>query len=249
MSKKILIVGGVAGGASAAARLRRHSEADQIIMFERGPHASFSNWSLPYHLGGMVKNANDLVLMNPEKFSNLYNIDTRVNSEVLSINRERKEVVVKNVLTSEEYIESYDKLILSPGASPIIPAIKGIDKVNVFSIRNVVGINKLNVFLKSSGAKNVSVIGGGFIGVEIAENLKEAGYNVTLIEAMSQVMKAFDYDMVQILHKELYDKGINLIVGDKVSAFQENEVVLESDKIINAVFVLSTYIIIYWIRF
>ena len=234
MKKKILIVGGVAGGASAAARLRRHSEEDQIIMFERGPHVSFSNCSLPYHLSGIIETADKLVLMSPEKFSAQYNIEARINSEVISINRDKKEVTVKNVLTDEIYIESYDKLILSPGAKPIVPKFPGIDKVNVFSIRNVVDIDRLNRFVKSMDSKDVTVIGGGFIGIEVAENLKDAGYNVTLIEAMEQILRPFDYDMVQILHKELHDHGVNLIFGDKVSGFEEDKVILASGKKIDA---------------
>lgn len=230
MARKILIVGGVAGGASAAARLRRLSEEDQIIMFERGPHVSFSNCCLPYHLSEVVKNSDDLVLMQPDKFLKQYNIDARVNNEVLSIDRENKEVVVKNVITNEEYRESYDKLVLSPGAKAIVPNITGIEDVNVFSVRNVVDISKLQKFVTSMDSKEVSVIGGGFIGVEVAENLKEAGFDVTLIEAMPQIMRVFDYDMVQILHKELYDHGINLIVDDKVAMFEKDTVVLESGK-------------------
>ena len=228
--KKILIVGGVAGGASAAARLRRLSEEDKIIMFEKGPHVSFSNCALPYHLSGLIEEADKLVLMSPEKFKAQYNIEARVSSEVLSIDRKNKEIEVKNYLTGDIYRESYDKLILSPGAKPIVPKIPGIDKVNVFTIRNVVDIDKLNRYVKELEAKDIAVIGGGFIGVEAAENLREAGYNVSLIEAMDQILKPFDYDMVQILHKEMYDKGINLIVGDKVENFEENKVVLNSGK-------------------
>ncbi|WP_066894462.1 FAD-dependent oxidoreductase [Clostridium nigeriense] len=234
MMKKILIVGGVAGGASAATRLRRLSEEDNIIMFEKGPHVSFSNCALPYHLSGLIDEADKLVLMSPEKFKAQYNIEARVNSEVVSIDRKNKEIEVKNYLTGEIYKESYDKLILSPGAKPIVPNIKGLDKVNVFTIRNVVDIDKLNRFVKELNAKDIAVIGGGFIGVEAAENLREAGYNVSLIEAMNQILKPFDYDMVQILHKEMYDKGINLIVGDKVENFEENKVVLSSGKKVNA---------------
>lgn len=232
--KKILIVGGVAGGASAAARLRRLSEEDKIIMFEKGPHVSFSNCALPYHLSGVIDEADKLVLMSPEKFQSQYNIEARVNSEVVSIDKVNKEIEVKNYLTGETYRESYDKLILSPGAKPIVPNIPGIDKVNVFTIRNVVDIDKLNKFVKKLNTKDVAVIGGGFIGVEAAENLREAGYNVSLIEALNQILKPFDYDMVQILHKEIYDKGINLIVGDKVENFEENKIVLNSGKKIDA---------------
>jgi len=234
MKKKILIVGGVAGGASAAARLRRNSEEDEIIMFEKGPHVSFSNCALPYHLSGLIEDADKLVLMSPEKFMTQYKIEARVNNEVILIDRENKFVNVKNSQTGDIYKETYDKLILSPGAKPIVPNIPGIEKVNVFTIRNVVDIDKLNKYVKSLDAKDIAVIGGGFIGVEAAENLKDAGYNVSIIEALDQILKPFDYDMVQILHKEIYDKGVNLIVEDKVENFEEDKVVLSSGKKINA---------------
>ncbi|WP_300347881.1 FAD-dependent oxidoreductase [Clostridium sp.] len=234
MGRKILIVGGVAGGASTAARLRRLSEEDRIIMFEKGPHVSFSNCALPYHLSGTIGEANRLVLMSPEKFLKQYNIEARVNNEVISINREDKLVKIKDLITGEIYEEYYDKLVLSPGAKPIIPNIDGIDKVNVFTIRNVVDIDKLNRFIKDNDIKDVAVIGGGYIGVEAAENLNKAGYNVSLIEATDQILKPFDYDMVQILHKEIYDHGINLVVGDKVTSFGENKVLLQSGKEIKA---------------
>ncbi len=232
--KKILIIGGVAGGASAAARLRRHSEEDQIIMFEKGPHVSFSNCCLPYHLSGVIASAENLVLMSPEKFAAQYKIDARVNSEVINIDRDKKEVTVKNAVTGEEYTENYDKLILSMGAKPIVPRIPGIEKVNTFTVRNVVDIDRLNKFVKNLETKNITVIGGGFIGVEVVENLKEAGYNVTLVEAADQILRIFDYDMVQILHKELHDRGVNLILGDKVSGFEKDTVLLESGKKIEA---------------
>ena len=234
MKKKILIVGGVAGGASAAARLRRLSEEDEIIMFEKGPHVSFSNCSLPYHLSGLIDTADKLVLMSPEKFLVQYNIQARVNNEVLSIDKKEKNVTVKNLLTGETYKETYDKLVLSPGAKPIVPNIPGIEEVNIFTIRNVVDIDKLNKYIKSIDAKDIAVIGGGFIGVEAAENLRDAGYNVALIEGTDQILRPFDYDMVQILHKEIYDKGVNLIVGDKVEKFEKDVVVLASGKKVTA---------------
>lgn len=230
--KKILIIGGVAGGASTAARLRRHSEEDRIIMFEKGPHVSFSNCGLPYHLSGMISEAEKLVLMSPQKFLAQYNIEARVNNEVIEIDRENKEVVVKNTVTKKTYRESYDKLVLSMGAKPIVPKFEGLDSVNVFTIRNVVDINRLNLFVKERKDKKITVIGGGFIGIEAAENLREAGYEVTLIEAADQILKIFDYDMVQRLQKEMYDKGVELIVGDKVERFKKNCVVLESGKVI-----------------
>lgn len=230
--KKILIIGGVAGGASTAARLRRHSEEDRIIMFEKGPHVSFSNCGLPYHLSGMISEAEKLVLMSPEKFLAQYNIEARVNNEVIEIDRENKEIVVKDTVTKKTYRESYDKLVLSMGAKPIVPKFEGLDSVNVFTIRNVVDINRLNLFVKERKDKKITVIGGGFIGIEAAENLREAGYEVTLIEAADQILKIFDYDMVQRLQKEMYDKGVELIVGDKVERFKKNCVVLESGKVI-----------------
>ena len=234
LSRKFVIVGGVAGGASTAARLRRLNEEDNIIMFERGPHVSFSNCCLPYHLSGIVEDSDELVLMKPDKFYSQYRIDARVYTEVIGIDREKKEVRVKNVVNGKEYTESYDKLILSPGAKAIVPPIKGLEEVNSFTVRNVVDIAKLNNFITDNGTKDITVIGGGFIGVEVCENLIEAGYNVTLVEAMNQIMKPFDYDMVQILHKEMYDRGVNLILGDKVAFFEKDTVVLASGKKIKA---------------
>lgn len=233
MGRKILIIGGVAGGASAA-RLRRNSEEDQIIMFEKGAHISFSNCSLPYHLSGVVKTADDLVLMNPELFLKQYNIDARINSEVTGIDRQNKTVTVKRIDSGEEYKESYDILILSPGASPIVPKLPGIEKVNVFTVRNVVDIDKLNQFVKQMDRKDIVVIGGGYVGVEVAENLNEAGCNVSLIEATDQILRPFDYDMVQIFHKVLLDHKVNLVIGEKVERFEEDQVVLASGKIIDA---------------
>ncbi|NOQ65301.1 MAG: pyridine nucleotide-disulfide oxidoreductase [Methyloprofundus sp.] len=240
MSKKYLVIGGVAGGASAAARLRRLGEDDQIIMFEKGPNVSFSNCCLPYHLSGQIKKAEDLVLMDPVKFSGQYNIDARTNNEVLSIDRENKSLEIKDLLSGKTYTESYDKLILSPGAHPIVPPIPGIEKVNVFSIRNVVDIDKLKKFIDKVNPSRVTVIGGGFIGIEVMENLVEAGHKVSLVEALPQVLAQFDEEMVQILHKEIMDHGVELIVGDKVTSFDTDKVILESGKeIISEVVVMS----------
>lgn len=234
MKKKILIVGGVAGGASAATRLRRLSEEDEIIMFEKGPHVSFSNCALPYHLSGVIDEVGKLLLMSTEKFKAQYNIEARVNTEVLSIDRENKEIEVKDYINNKIYREKYDKLILSPGAKPIVPNIEGMDKVNIFTIRNVVDIDKLNIFIRNLDIKDIAVIGGGFIGIEAAENLKEAGYNVSLIEGANQILRPFDYDMVQMLHREIYDNGVNLIVNDKVKAFDTDKVILDSGKTVEA---------------
>ena len=244
MSKKVLIVGGVAGGASAAARVRRLDESAQIIMFEKGPHVSFSNCSLPYHLSGIVPEADWLVLVDPETFKAKYNIDARINNEVVAINRAAKSVTVKNVLTGETYDEIYDKLVLSPGANPIVPNIEGARNENVFMVRNVVDIDKLNKFLKKesvsddnnrkSNISDVVVIGGGFIGLEVAENLRKVGYNITLVEAADQVLAPFDYDMVQMVHKTLVDHGVNLIVGDGIAKVLPEAIELVSGKQIPA---------------
>ena len=234
MTRKILIVGGVAGGASAAARLRRNSEEDRIIMFERGPHVSFSNCSLPYHLSGIIEDAEDLVLMNPDLFISQYNIEAKTNNEVISIDRENKTVSIKNVLTDEVYKESYDKLILSPGANPIVENIQGLESTSLFTVRNVVDIDNIKKFISKDDIKNIVVIGGGFIGVETAENLKLAGYNVSIVIASKQILNTYDYDMVQIFHKEIHDKGINLLIGEKIDKFENSNAYLRSGKIIEA---------------
>lgn len=232
--KKIVVVGGVAGGASAAARIRRLDEQANIVMFEKGLHVSFSNCSLPYHLSGIVENSKRLVMMNPESFESKYNIDARVNSEVVAINRSNKTVTVKNVETNETYEESYDELILSPGASPIVPNLQGVDLPHVFTVRNVVDIEKLQTAIVEKDAKNIAVVGGGFIGVEVAENLRLAGRGVSLVEFAPQILMPFDEDMVQILHKEVTDHGVELVVNDGLAKITETSIVLNSGKEIQA---------------
>ena len=229
---KVLIIGGVAGGASTAARIRRLDEHAEIIMFEKGPHVSFSNCCLPYRLSGKIKEYDDLILMNPEVFKKQYNINARVNNEVVKINKKEKTVEVYDSVKKQTYTESYDKLVVSPGANAIVPPIKGIENAHTFIVKNVVDVTALNEFITKNGAKKVTVVGGGFIGCETAENLKEAGYDVSLVEALDQIMKPFDYDMVQILHKEMIDHGIHLILSDKVCEFKESNVVLESGRVV-----------------
>lgn len=234
MSKKVVVVGGVAGGASTAARVRRLDENAEVIMFEKGPHVSFSNCSLPYHLSGIVEDSDQLVLMSPEEFKNKYNIEARVYQEVVKINRDKKSITVKNLISDKTYEEHYDKLVLSPGASPIRPKLEGINNSNVFTVRNVEDIEKINTYIKQNGLKNIAVIGGGFIGVEVAENLQLANYNVTLVEFANQVMTPFDYDMAQILHKEMVDHGVNLIVNDGLAKIGEGYVETQSGKKVDA---------------
>ena len=235
MSKRILIVGGVAGGASVAARARRIDEDAKVIMFERGPNVSFSNCCLPFFLSRTVAHSTDLVLMDPAQFKNQYNIEARVGYEVTAINRKKKTITVKNLKTGKKTEEAYDKLFLSPGAAPVRPkAIKGVDGKNVFTIRNVVDIAALDNFIRKNKVQDVAVVGGGFIGIEAAENLRHGGYNVTLIEAMDQVLMPFDDDMVQILHKEMHDKGVKLELGSGVKAISASEVTLDNGKKVKA---------------
>lgn len=235
MGKKIVIIGGVAGGASVAARARRLDEAAEIIMIEKGPDVSFSNCCLPNHLSGMIAKSEDLVLMTPEIFKKQYNIDARVNQKVLSINPQQKIVKVRELQTGREYEESYEALFMAPGANPIVPKIPGYDKAHVFSVKNVVDIDNINRYIQN-GVKDVIVVGGGFIGVEVAENLKLAkkGFNVTLVEKSNQIMSTMDYDMAQLLHKELMDNDVSLILEDALAEIKDDSVVLESGRIVPA---------------
>lgn len=235
MSKKVLVVGGVAGGASVATRVRRLDEFAEVVMFEKGPHVSFSNCSLPFHLSTIVETAEELVLMDPNEFKNQYNIDARVNSEIISIDRQAKTVQVKNVISGETYTESYDSLVLSPGANAIMPkSIVGIDKGHVFSVRNVPDIEKIKAYIDNNKIDKITVVGAGFIGLEVAENLKLAGKDVTIVEAAPQVMTIFDYDIAQTLHREIYNQGVNLILNDSVMEITDSHVVLKSGKEVEA---------------
>ena len=235
MSKKYLVVGGVAGGMSAAARIRRLDPYADIQVFEKGPHVSFSNCCLPFHLSGVVPTADDLILMTPELLKNQYNLDVKVQHEVIKINKEEKTIVIKKVDTGEEYKESYDKLILSPGARAIRPSsIKGVDRDNVFTVKNVVDIDRLKKYIDTNNVEDVAVIGGGFIGLEVMESLREAGKNVTLVEGTDQILAPMDYDLVQILNKEIYDKGVTLLYNEKLLEVADGKIILESGKEIKA---------------
>ncbi|MFV0239769.1 MAG: FAD-dependent oxidoreductase [Lacrimispora sphenoides] len=231
MGKRVLIVGGVAGGASAAARIRRLDADASITIFERGEHVSFSNCSLPYYLSRTVEDKDYLVLMTPEGFENSYDIEVRVNSEVCGIDRTLRKIRIKDSVSGREYEESYDELVLSPGSYPIRPkSIVGVSLPHVFTVRNVNDIADLDQYVAREEIRSVVVIGGGFIGLEVAENLKSAGKQVAVAEAASQIMAPFDYDMSQILQKELYDQGVELAVGDGVKAITEDTVILNSGR-------------------
>ena len=220
MSKKVIIVGGVAGGASAAARLRRVDENAQIIMFEKGEYISFANCGLPYYVGGAIENREALLLQTPEAMDARFNISTRVNSEVIEINKEAKIVKVKKVETGEIYEESYDELILSPGSMPLRPPIPGIDAPNIFTLWTVPDVDRIKRFVEEKGVKRAVVIGGGFIGVEMAENFHDLGIEVSLVEALDQVMAPIDYEMAQIVHQHMKAKKLDLNLGDGVESFE-----------------------------
>ena len=234
-SRKIIIIGGVAGGATAAARLRRLSEADDIILFEKGEHISFANCGLPYHIGGLIKDRESLLLNSVEDLKGKYKLDVRNFSEVLSIDREKKQVTVMNHKTGEKYEESYDKLIISTGADPIIPKIKGVHEANnVFSLRNIQDMDSIIDFIQSGNVKTATVVGGGFIGLEVMENLTELGIRVQLVEMSKQVMNNIDYDMAQILHAQIEMHGVRLILGDGIKEFRKNgeELITQSGQVL-----------------
>lgn len=222
MKKKVLIVGGVAGGASAAARLRRLDEDAEIVMFERGPYISFANCGLPYYVGGSIAERSKLVVQTPEAMNSRFNIDIRTESDVISIDAINKKVVVDSKERGQ-YEESYDALILSPGAKPIVPPLPGITSSKIYSLRNIPDVDKIKAKVTEQNTKSAVVIGGGFIGVEMAENLREAGLEVTLIEAGPQILAPFDQEMSTILAKELEEQGINLVFSDRVEGFEEKE--------------------------
>lgn len=221
MSKKVLIVGGVAGGASAAARLRRLDEKAEIIMFERDEYISFANCGLPYYIGGSIQERQKLLVQTPEAMKNRFNIDVRVHSEVVSIEPARK-IVTVNSKDKGTYEESYDALILSPGAKPIRPSLPGIDSPSIHTLRNVHDTDKVKAKVSEEGTRSVVVIGGGFIGVEMAENLKELGLDVTLVEAGPQILAPFDAEMAAVLTKELQSHGVNVILSDMVQGFEQD---------------------------
>lgn len=207
---KTLIIGGVAGGASAAARLRRLDEAADIIVLERGEYVSFANCGLPYYIGGVITNPNNLTLQTPESFRARFNIDVRVNSEAVKIDPESKTVTVKNLSSGELYAESYDNLILSPGAEPIRPDIDGIDSEIVFTLRNIPDTLKIKEYIQKQKPRSAVVIGGGYIGVEMAENLKESGLEVSVAELADHLIAPLDFDMAADVHRYIKLKGIGL---------------------------------------
>lgn len=243
MNKKIIIVGGVAGGASTAARLRRLDESSKIIMMEKGEYISFANCGLPYYIGEAIDERGKLIVQTVEEMSEKFNLDIRNFNEVISIDKENKKVKIKNHKTENEYEETYDILVLSPGAAPIKPSIPGINECdNLFTLRNIPDTDKIKCYVDNIKPKHATVIGGGFIGLEMAENLHARGIKITIIEASDQVMAPLDIEMASIIHEHLIDKNVELILKDGVAGFENKgkKIILSSGKeIVTDMIILS----------
>mmetsp|Transcript_26396 Transcript_26396/g.60010 ORF Transcript_26396/g.60010 Transcript_26396/m.60010 type:complete len:554 (-) Transcript_26396:78-1739(-) len=227
MSKKILIVGGVAGGASAAARLRRMDENATITVFEKGPFVSFANCGLPYYVGDVIKDDKDLVIATPERFKERFNVDVKTMHEVLKIDKERKTLEVKDLNTDDISVESYDALVLAPGAIPIRPPLPGIDLPGIFILRTIPDSMLVRSWMEKHTIKRAVVVGGGFIGLETAENLVHRGVEVTIVEMGTQVLPPMDPEMAEILHEHCKAKGVKLCLGDGVAGFYKTDSGLE----------------------
>lgn len=218
---KVLIVGGVAGGASCAARLRRLDESAQIVLFERGEYISYANCGLPYHVGGVIEPRDELLLMTPELMNDRFNVDVRVRQEVTAIDRQNKRVTVADHASGNSYEESYDTLVLSPGSSPLRPPIPGIDSPRIRTLWTVPDTDEVRRIIREERVQRAVVIGGGFIGLEMAENLRHLGLEVSLVEAMEQVMAPLDIEMAHVLHGHIRQHGVELILGDGVDSFRD----------------------------
>ncbi len=232
---KVLIVGGVAGGMSAATRLRRLNENAEIIIFDKGPYVSFANCGLPYYVSGEISSKDALILQTPESLYNRFRLDVRVNSEVVDINPDKKEIKV--VGEDGEYVENYDKLILSPGAEPIVPPMDGYSEAkNIYTLRNLPDLDKIMENLDNTNPKKAVVVGGGFIGLEMVENLSHRGLDVTLVEKAPQILTPLDEEMASFVEKELLKNGIKIITGQSASAFKEEgkKVVLENGDVLDS---------------
>ncbi len=220
---KIVIVGGVAGGASAAARARRLSESAEIVILERGEHVSFANCGLPYHIGGQIPQRAALLLQTPESFKRRFNVDVRIFSEVIAIDRENRQLTVRNRLTGEEKYESYDKLLLSPGAAPVQPPIPGLDNARTFTLRNLPDMDRILLAIEQQQPRHATVVGGGFIGLEMVEALHSRGIAVTLLELGEQVMAPVDKEMANLLHATMQQHGVDLKLQTGLQAVVASE--------------------------
>lgn len=220
---KVVIIGGVAGGATAAARIRRLDEQAEIVVFERSGFISYANCGLPYYIGGTIEDENDLTLQTPESFWKRFRVKMNVNHEVTAIHPDSKTVTVKNLESGIVFNESYDKLVLSPGAKPIKPNFDGVDSDKIFTLRTVEDTLKIKKYANEHHPKSAVVVGGGFIGIEVAENLRDLGIDVTLVEAAEQLMAPFDRDMASFIHAEIRKNGINLMPDTMVEGFADND--------------------------
>lgn len=218
-----LIIGGVAGGATVAARLRRMDEKANIILFERGKYVSYANCGLPYYIGDTINNREKLFVQTAKGFTDRFRIDIRTEQEVTAIRPDKKEVEIKNLSTGETYTETYDKLVLSPGAEPLRPGIEGIGSKKIFTLRNVPDTDTIKNYVNTENPKRAIVVGGGFIGLEMAENLHDLGIQVDVVEMVNQVMAPLDFSMAAIVHRQLTDKGVGLHLEDGVSRFEEKD--------------------------
>lgn len=222
MNKKVVIIGGVAGGATTAARLRRLDESIEIIILERGEYISYANCGLPYYIGDVIKERNALLLQTPEVMRSRFNVDVRIRNEAISIDKEQKKVVVRNSKTQEEYIESYDTLVIATGSSPLKPSIPGIEGPNIHTLWTIPDTDEIKTIIEQKKPKRAAVIGGGFIGLEMAENLHATGCKVTVVEMQNQVMPPIDFEMAQILHENMRMNDVNVSLGDGVKSFSNN---------------------------
>lgn len=222
MNKKIIIVGGVAGGASAAARLRRLDESAEIILIEKGEHISFANCGLPYYIGEVIKEKEKLLVQTPEKMKERFGIDVRVRNEVTKINPDNKTVEILNIAENKVYTESYDKLILSPGAEPVRPKLPGIDSSKIFTLRNIPDTYRIKEYVDTRKPKRAVIVGAGFIGLEVAENLHMQGVKVTVVELSDHVIGPLDYEMAAVVHNHLKVKQVELYLKDAVEAFEDD---------------------------
>ena len=220
---KIVIVGGVAGGATAAARIRRLDEKAEIVVFERSGFISYANCGLPYYIGGTIEDEGDLTLQTPESFYKRFRVGMNVHHEVTAIHPEKKTVTVKNLQNGEVFKEGYDKLILSPGAKPVKPKFEGIDSNKIFTLRTVEDTLKIKKHIDENHPKSAVIVGGGFIGIEVSENLRELDMGVTLVEAADQLMAPFDSDIASFIHSEVRKNGVNLMLGRFVEGFADTE--------------------------
>ena len=236
---KTIIIGGVAGGATAAARLRRLDEKAEIIILERGEYVSFANCGLPYYIGGVITDREDLTLQTPESFKARFNIDVRVLNEAVKISPDTKTVTVKNLRTGETYEEPYDNLILSMGAEPIRPNIEGADGSNVFTLRNIPDTLKIKNYINTAKPRSAVVIGGGYIGVEMAENLAQAGIKVAIVELADHLIAPLDFDMAADVHRYIKSKGIYLHLNNGVKSIHGNTVVLQNGEITADMIIMS----------